>query len=178
MTVKQSLFLITFGVIIGLMVGGLIWLIASPPRGKPVTLVTRQTDQIITVYISGEIANPGVYQLPPGSRVKDAIEIAGGLLSSADLNQINQAAMLVDSSHITILSLIPGVNSQNTSININTATEDELEFLPGIGPVSAKSIIEYRMKNGSFGSIEEIQKVEGIGPAIFEKIKDLIYVGD
>jgi len=174
---KQSLFLISFGVIIGLLMGGVIWIVASPPRGKPVTLATQPSDQLISVYISGEVVNPGVYQIPLGSRVKDAIDIAGGFLLSADVSQINQAALVTDSSHINIMPLISTGNSQNPGININSATEDELETLPGIGPVSAKNIINYRLENGPFNTIEEIQKVAGIGPQTFDNIKHLITVG-
>lgn len=175
---RQSFLLIFYGVMIGLMVGGLIWIISSPPRGKPVTISTRSPDLFISVYISGEVLYPGVYQLPKGSRVKDVIEIAGGLLPNADVARINQAAIVDDSDHINIVP----VNSQgvieNSGLNINTATEAELQNLPGIGPVFAKSIVDYRTENGPFRNIEEIQKVSGIGPKTYENIKNLIYVGD
>ena len=174
---RQSLILISYGVIIGLLMGGIIWITASPPRGKPITLATRRADQLISIYISGEVVNPGVYQLPLGSRVKDAVEIAGGFLSTADVSLINQAAIVTDSSHISILPLQPNENLNATEININTASADELETLPGIGPTFAKNIIDYRLENGPFGSIEEIQKVAGIGPVTYDKIKDLISIG-
>jgi len=176
---KHSLFLISFGVIIGLLMGGLIWIVSSPPRGKPVALATRPSDQLIRVYISGEVVNPGVYQIPIGSRVIDAVEIAGGFLSSADVALINQAALVTDSSHLNILPLMTRGNLQSSAININIATEAELESLPGIGPVSAKSIIDYRLENGPFRAIEEIQKVAVvIGPITFDNIKHLISIGE
>ena len=177
-TAKQSLFLISFGVIIGFLMSGIIWITASPPRGKPVTLATRQPDQLISIYISGDVVNPGVYQLPPGSRVKDAIELAGGFLSTADIESINQAALLVDSSHINIKPLLLTEYFQTFKININSASVNELETLPGIGATYAKKIVDYRLENGPFESIEEIQKVEGIGPVTYDKIKDLISIGD
>ena len=175
---RQSFILISFGVIIGLMMGGVTWIIASPPRGKPVTLATRPSEQLISVYISGEIVNPGVYQIPLGSRVKDVVEIAGGFLKGADFSQINLAAMVNDSSHINILPLNSDGNIQNSGININIASEEELETLPGIGPVAAKSIIDYRIEYGPYKNIEEIMKVAGIGPQTFEKIKHLITTGE
>jgi len=175
---KQSLLLISLGVIVGFLMSGILWITASPPRGKPVTLATRQPNQLISVYISGEVVNPGVYQLPPGSRIKDAIEIAGGFLSTADIDSINLAALLIDSSHVNIMPLLRNKNSQIYVININSATEVELETLPGIGATFAKNIVDYRSENGPFMRIEEIQKVPGIGPITFDKIKDLISIGN
>jgi competence protein ComEA len=175
---KQSFILISFGVIIGLLMGGVIWIIASPPRGYPITLATRQSNQLISVYISGEVVKPGIYQIPLGSRVKDAIDIAGGFLSTADVELINQAALVMDSSQVNIPPLRVKENLLNTGININTASAYELETLPGIGPAFAKNIVDYRSENGPFTVIEEIQKVVGIGPVTFEKIRHLITIGE
>ena len=133
---------------------------------------------MLSVYISGEVLFPGVYQLPPGSRVRDAIEIAGGFLTSADTDSINQAALLIDSSHIIIMPLLFEENQQTYEININTASITELESLPRIGTTFAKNIVDYRLEHGPYLSIEEIQKVPGIGPVTFDKIKDLISTGN
>jgi competence protein ComEA len=172
-SIKQGVVLLTLGILIGLLIGGIIWITASPPRGKPVTLGSLPTEHPITVYISGEVLSPGVYKLPFGSRVQDLVVLAGGFLPAADTAGINLAALLVDSSQIDIK-----LNSTaSTSLEINTATADELETLPGIGPTAAKNIIEFRLKNGQFDFIEDIQKVAGIGPVTFEKIKTLITTG-
>jgi competence protein ComEA len=176
--IKQSLYLILFGVLIGLLAGGVIWITSSQPRGVPVILSTRSPDQLLTVYISGEIANPGIYQIPLGSRVNDVVNIAGGFLPDANVSLINLAELVSDSSHIKIPALSMNSDQSGVIVNINTASEFELAGLPGIGPSAAKSIVTYRTENGPFKSIEEIQKVSGVGPATFEKIKQLITVGD
>lgn len=140
------------------------------------------------VYVAGAVEQPGVYALPPGSRVQDAINLAGGFLPSANVEAINLAAFLKDGEQIyipeigemslTLEARSPEVGSLFTrQIDINTATQAELESLPEIGPVTAAEIIAYREQHGAFNSIEEIQNVPGIGAKTFEKIKDLITVG-
>jgi len=174
----KSLLLVTYGVMIGLLMGGVLWIVSSPPRGNPVTLATRSSVQFVTAYISGEVVNPGVYQIPHGSRVKDLVEIAGGFLTSADVSKVNMAAIVTDSSHLNIISLMAIENIQNSLININTASQSELETLPGIGPVLAKYIIDYRLESGPFKRTVDIQSVPGIGPQTFDEIKDFITIGD
>lgn len=143
----------------------------------------------IMVHIDGEIINPGVIELIEGARVIDAINIAGGLTQYADEKRINLAKKINDEEKIYIpkigedisdLEIIPvnQVSSKNINqgkININTATKGELENLPGIGPVLADRIIEYR-QNHKFSSIDDIKKVSGIGDKKFESIKDFIVV--
>jgi competence protein ComEA len=141
------------------------------------------------------VLNPGVYELPPRNRVQDAIAAAGGLIDSADTNVINLAAFIEDGQYLAIpyqnVELIYASPQAPTSlpttsrsaiididgpININTANQEELETLPGVGPVIAQRIIEYRQINGSFQTIEDIQKVQGIGPKTFEKMQEMITV--
>jgi competence protein ComEA len=174
---KQGLVMLLLGILIGILTGGVIWITASPPRGKPITLVPVPTDRSITIYISGEVKNPGVYDLPLDSRVQDAVNVSGGFLPDADTSAINLAALLVDSSQIDVKSKTINDENLGTKININTATALELESLPGIGPTAAKNIIDYRIEYGSFSYIEDIQKVAGIGPVTFAKIERLITVG-
>ena len=187
------------GVIFGLAGAGGIWLASSPPRGNPIQLLPPPTPAPIQVYVSGAVANPGVYALPVDSRVKDAIQAAGGFSENANDMAVNLAALLEDGAQISVAAKKPtsepstnaGGNqgSEKTEgqplpsdlgslININTATQEELESLPGIGPVTAQKIIEYRETNGPFIGIEDIQKVSGIGPVTFEKLRDLITVED
>jgi competence protein ComEA len=129
-----------------------------------------------------------VYALPDGSRVQDAIAAAGGFLAEAEKTQINLAALLIDGEKLDIPFIeggspvlpTPGptvVAATTELININTASQSELEILPGIGPTTAQKIIEYREQNGEFVTIEEIINVSGIGPGIYDRIKDLITVG-
>ena len=139
----------------------------------------------IYVHICGAVINPGVYQVPAGTRVYQALELAGGSSDDAYLSGINLADKLADGQKVYIPS--EGENAegilstdsgdvQSVMININTASEAELMTLPGIGQSRAKDIINYRVKNGLFESINDIMKVSGIKEAAFEKIKDLIKV--
>ena len=139
----------------------------------------------IYVHICGAVINPGVYQVPAGTRVYQALELAGGSSDDAYLSGINLADKLADGQKVYIpaegenaegiLSIDSG-GVQSVMININTASEAELMTLPGIGQSRAKDIINYRVKNGFFESIDDIMKVSGIKEAAFEKIKDLIKV--
>ena len=119
-----------------------------------------------------------------GSRVKDVIELAGGLTSDSDTSNINLAKIIEDEMVININSVNDNsgnnysMNSNNLSdlININTASLEQLMTLSGIGESKAKSIISYREENGNFKAVEDITKVSGIGQALYEKIKDYITV--
>lgn len=155
----------------------------------------------IIIYITGEIQKEGVYELKENSRVLDAIEIAGGLKENANIEDINLAQILEDESKI----YIPNKNDENIKndnqnnidnisknttetikkdgtiiksekININTASQTELETLPGIGPLTALKIVNYRKEKGKFKNIEDIKNVSGIGESKFSKIKDLIKI--
>ncbi|MCX7845154.1 MAG: helix-hairpin-helix domain-containing protein [Dictyoglomaceae bacterium] len=144
-------------------------------------------ENFIIVHIAGAVKSPGVYKLLEGSRVIDGIQAAGGALPSADLDKLNLAEYLEDGckilvpeksfpSHSLLSSTdrIKGNNSSNNKININFATEKELESLPGIGPSLAKRIIEYREQKGPFKDLKDLEKVKGIGEKKIEQIKDLI----
>ncbi len=145
-----------------------------------------ELENFIIVHIAGAVRNPGVYKLLEGSRVIDGIQAAGGALPSADLDKLNLAEYLEDGCKILVpeksfsldLSLkfkkTTSFNSSNNKININYASEKELEDLPGIGPSLAKRIVEYREKNGPFKSLKDLEKVKGIGEKKINQIKDLI----
>ncbi|MCL4561135.1 MAG: helix-hairpin-helix domain-containing protein [Chloroflexi bacterium] len=187
--------LLAYGVLIGLIAAGLILLISSQPHGSAILLTPAPTPGALIVQVSGAVANPGVYHLPRGSRVEDAVLAAGGVLSNTDGQSINLAAPLQDGMKINLPSILAtqpsGLSEDPTRmesvvlptpivefpININQASQEELDALPGIGPQKALDIIKYRENQGLFTTIEEIQSVSGIGPATFEKIKALITVG-
>jgi competence protein ComEA len=196
----KDLLKIAFGLICGLLATGLILLVARQPSGEPVTLLPPPTPAPLVVHVNGAVAQPGVYTLPAGSRVQDAIYAAGGFLADGDEGSLNLAALLEDGSQIVALSRqptsLPQVEStaitrgeaialptlarsptpKGQKININTANQEELESLPMIGPVLAKQIIDYRTANGPFKKIEDIVDVPGIGSKTFEVIQDLITV--
>lgn len=141
----------------------------------------------IRVYISGAVANASVRELPVGATVEDAIGAAGGATADADLECINLALELHDQQHVHVPRegeadpppvLSGGVSGGNGTrlVNINTATAEELEALPGVGEVTAQRIVAYREANGPFESIEEIQEVSGIGAKTFEGMREAISV--
>ena len=186
---------ILFGVLCGLLGTGVLYLISRPTRGAPIRLLPAPTPVPLFVQILGAVHQPGVYEFPPSSRLNEAVQAAGGLLADADTSQVNLAAPLVDGSLVTIpykaelnstaLEEMDSATSPNTRsgsiietglVNINTATLEELESLPEIGPVIAQRILDYRETNGPFTTLEAIQNVDGIGPVIFEQIKGLITI--
>jgi competence protein ComEA len=158
------------------------------------TPAATETAQPIQAYINGAVEVPDVYVLPPGSRVKQIVEAAGGFTDEANTAVINLAMPLVDGMYIYVPEMMetteafPPIISQPTIpsrsivgeggllININSADQAELETLPGIGPVTAQKIIDYRTANGGFSTIEAVLDVSGIGEVTFEKIRDLITV--
>ncbi len=187
------------GVLIGLTLGGLLWIVVRQPRGNSVALLPPPTEAPLVVDVSGAVPRPGVYEFHNGARVKDAVQAAGGLLAEADKSGLNLAAPLEDGQRLEIpyiagmaptqspFSFAPGVGSAAGSnggqssgpvdlIDINIATAAELETLPGIGPSLAQAIIDYRNEFGPFFAIEDVMFVDGIGPDTFEAIKELITV--
>lgn len=178
----QALKQITLGIIIGSIGAALVLLIAAPPRGTAIALLPTSTRTPLTVYVSGEVAKPGLYTLAPGSRVTDALEAAGGTLPDAGLDKINLAQLLYDGQQIYVNENSDTAQTSEMTtepvfpIDINTAAAEQLDQLPGIGPSKAQDIITYRQNNGAFDKIEQIMDVPGIGPSLFEKIKSMIVV--
>lgn len=171
-------------IVVGVLLGvGVLLLVTRPPRGEPITLLPAPTPGPITVYVSGGVKQAGLYALPLGSRVNDAIQAAGGFTAEANTQSVNLAEILEDGEQINVPTIMTNMGGSgvipatSTVVDLNTATLDQLDKLPGIGPITAQSIIEYRIANGQFKKIEDLLEVEGIGQATFDKIKDLITVG-
>ncbi len=151
--------------------------------------IEAEDNQTLIVDIGGEVKNPMIAQLPAGSRIDDAITAAGGTTEKADLSNINRAQVLEDGQKIYIPSTddsnsqasINGsssstASSSNQKVNINTATDEQLRTLSGVGPATAEKIINFRTKEGAFKSIEDLKNVDGIGDKTFGKLKDKICV--
>ena len=161
--------------------------IFKPHDAKAITpqVPTIVTPPMVVVDVQGEVKTPGVYHLPANSRVHDAIKAAGGPNQSADLSYVNQARMVKDGEQIYVEKKLTNstsitVRRNSTAINgilsINRASAKELEKLPGIGPVLASRIIDYRKSNGNFQSIDDLRKVQGIGASTLEKFRSKIRV--
>ena len=149
------------------------------------TEVSTTQETVIFVDIKGAVKNPGVYQMKAGDRVKDALDAAGGLTDEADSQKVNLAQRVEDQMVIIVPKVgeeateIPtGATSKEASkegkVNINTATVEELKTLKGVGEKKAEAIIEYRKKNGSFKTKEDLMKVRGIGKKLFESFQERI----
>lgn len=196
-TPKRSATILLFSVV-SLMIGGAVGYFGTRPRGiPPITISTpvptptpspTATPSPIRVYVSGAVQAPGVYELAQGCIVDDAIQVAGGAATAADLERINLAQELQDQQHVHVPEegeaapppVVTGGTEASTEsaelININTASAEELEALPRVGPSTAEKIVAYREGNGPFERIEDIQNVSGIGPATFEGMREMIRV--
>lgn len=152
----------------------------------------RTEKAVIYVQVSGAVKHPGVYQLEEGSRIFQAVDLAGGMTAEADINSINQAQLLSDGQMIYVYAIGEQLNpivsggqqemlgldntQSDAKVNLNTATVEDLQTLPGIGQSKAESIISYREEHGTFENIEGLMDIPGIKEGVFSKIKDHIKV--
>jgi competence protein ComEA len=131
----------------------------------------------LVVHVAGAVREPGVYRLPEGSRVTDAIERAGGATGAADVNAINLAAPLADGQQVQIPDRgqapvgIPGAPSTDGPISLGSATVEQLDSIEGIGPVTAAAILQFRDERGGVASVDELDEISGIGPATMEALR-------
>ncbi len=131
----------------------------------------------LVVHVAGAVGNPGVYRMPPGSRVTDAIDRAGGPTGEADQGGINLAAPLADGQQIQVPAKVEGgapatgATSPDGPISLGTATVEELDTIEGIGPVTAAAILEFRDQNGGVSSVDDLDQVSGIGPTTMEALR-------
>ena len=136
----------------------------------------------VVVHVVGQVYKPGLYSLPEGSRVDDAIKRAGGPKPKAALALVNLAAPVADGQQVVVPSNREAAQALGGSVaggaggrvHVNSATLDQLDELPGIGPVTAQKILDYRSEHGAFGSVEELDAVPGIGPATLDELRDLV----
>jgi competence protein ComEA len=171
-----------------------------PGRAAPTTMAASATPKstapsVITVHVAGAVAHPGVYQLSPNSRVADGVRAAGGAARDASLDDVNLAAPLVDGGYVRI----PKVGEQPAGVvqpagpaggtpaagaavlpagplDLNSATVEQLDALPGVGPTMAAAIVAFRTQRGRFRSVDELDEVAGIGPTRLERLRPLVVV--
>lgn len=157
-------------------------LVSEPTRGPLQTPASpTTTGPGVTVHVVGAVKKPGVYQLPAGSRITDAVDAAGGLSKHAQPQLVNLAAKLVDGQQVILPGTAPGEQlpsvqpgPSSSKISLNNADSQTLQELPGIGPALAERIIDFRSKNGPFTSVEELDAVSGIGPALLSQLSELV----
>lgn len=194
---NQKIIIIIIGIIVIGVVGYYVWTQAQEYQyeeieetqelstGEEIKGENNTKEQEIIIHIAGAVENEGIIKLKEESRIADAIEMAGGLTIEADIKNVNLAQKVQDGQKIYIPEKgeeietnieTKEMQNDNQKININTATQTQLETLSGIGPSTAQKIIEYRNKNGKFEDIEEIKNVSGIGESKYESIKEDITV--
>jgi competence protein ComEA len=136
----------------------------------------------LVVDVAGAVRRPGLHELPPGTRIADAVAAAGGATARADLNAVNLAAPIADGEQIVVPArgpAVPGASSgaapsPTAPLDLNSASLEQLDALPGIGPATAQKILDFRQAHGSFHSIAELDAVPGIGQGRIEQLKGLV----
>jgi competence protein ComEA len=159
---------------------------AATSRVAPTGSAGAAAGQQVVVDVTGKVRRPGIVELPVGSRVVDALKAAGGARDGVDLASVNLARVLVDGEQIVIgyrVPTVPGASAstppataQPQPVNLNTATEPQLEALPGIGPVTAAAILQYRTEHGPFGSVDQLLDVSGIGDVTLSNLRPYVVV--
>ena len=160
---------------------------SAPPAVTPVQPVARPkaaAPTLLVIDVAGAVRHPGLYRLRSGSRIDDAIASAGGPTAKAQLDTVNLAAPVADGEQVVVpgrgaggvapVSAPAAGSSPSAPLDLNSATLEQLENLPGIGPVTAQKILDYRQQHGAFHSVAELQGVPGIGPAHMAQLKGLV----
>jgi competence protein ComEA len=146
---------------------------------------------LVTVHVAGAVVSPGIYGLPAGARVADAVTAAGGPLADAEPDRLNLAARVSDGDRVAVprkgdpaangpgadaAAGAPGATAPAGPLDLNTATVEQLDTLPGVGPATAQAIVTYRTRHGRFRSVTELLEVPGIGPTKLEAVRPLVRV--
>jgi len=182
------------GALAVVVLGALGWFVLRTPAAPPAESLmapvgassaasTPTTAGAVVVHAAGAVARPGVYELRAGARVQDLLAAAGGAAPGAQLDRLNLAARLVDGSQVYVPRegeaappVASGPGAPAGPLDLNTATVEQLEELPGVGPATAQAIISAREELGGFRSVEDLLDVRGIGPAKFASLRDLVTV--
>ena len=158
---------------------------AQPAQVLPPPAALTTVEARLVVDVVGAVRRPGLYRLPQGTRVADALARAGGLTPKADRTLVNLAAPLADGEQVIVPARVSGAGAGVSGgsgsavapagpVHLNVATLEQLDALPGVGPVTAQKILDYRQKHGAFGSVDELDAISGIGPARLDQLRDLV----
>ena len=183
------------GAALAVALGVVVWLLLRSPEGPPPETFLPMADEVaaststsaepaaLLVHAAGAVQRPGVYELPPGSRVTDLIDAAGGPTADADVDQLNLAAPVTDGERVyvprvgeVVAAAAAGADAPSGPLNLNTATLEQLDELDGIGPTTAQHILDYREEHGGFGSVEELGEVPGIGDVRLASLREQVRV--
>jgi competence protein ComEA len=157
---------------------------SEPSSSAQAELSAEPTPRLV-VHVVGAVRRPGLYRLAHGSRIADALHRAGGATRRADLSLVNLAAPLSDGTQVVVPRRAPPAPAASSAgdgeattasgpVHLNTATLEQLDELPGVGPVTAQKIIDYRQEHGAFSSVDDLDGIPGIGPARLEQLRDLV----
>jgi competence protein ComEA len=154
---------------------------SSKPAAR--TPVVAPSPRLLVVHVVGAVRVPGLYRLPQGARIADAVKRAGGATKKAELAAVNLAAPLADGTQILVPARAPPVRAGGAEasgpsapvgpVHLNTASLEDLDGLPGVGPVTAQKILDYRQQHGAFASVDELDAIPGIGPKRLEQLREV-----
>lgn len=158
----------------------------APTPAVAAASVRAEASPRLVVHVVGAVRRPGLYRLPGRSRTADAVERAGGATAAADLSLVNLAAPVSDGTQVVVPTRAPPAGAGAPSaapgqageaaqgpVHLNTATLEQLDALPGVGPVTAQKILDYREKHGAFSSLDDLDAIPGIGPARLEQLREV-----
>ena len=182
---RRRVLVAALALLVGLLLVGRHLARAGAPAERPVSAqvepLSVDSAPKLVVHVVGAVRRPGLYRLPDRSRISDAVTRAGGPTRRADLSAVNLAAPVADGVQVVVPARAPGEgggapppsNAPQGPVHLNTATLEELDALPGVGPVTAQKILDYRQQHGAFASIDELDAIPGIGPARLEQLKEV-----
>ena len=182
---RRRVLVAALALLVALLLAGRHWARAGAPSERPVAAQVEplgvNSAPKLVVHVVGAVRRPGLYRLPDRSRISDAVTRAGGPTRRADLSAVNLAAPVADGIQVVVPARAPpdkaGGETPSSGpqgpVHLNTATLEELDALPGVGPVTAQKILDYRQQHGAFASIDELDAIPGIGPARLEQLREV-----